>query len=158
MPNACKSSLTLLRNVRPSSLATRRVRLPALQRTRSYFSIHHPNTPTFPETQDRILSAALARVPEYGFTDEALVLGCKDEGYLDVSVQLFPRGVLDLINYHLVTRRLRLKDDVQFPQGGQLGLGAKVRTLAMARLRANTDIIHQLQGVRMKLVQKLDER
>ncbi|OAG36143.1 rpsU-divergently transcribed protein [Fonsecaea monophora] len=114
--------------------------------TRTYFSVHHPDPRPFPEIQDRILSAAIIRVPEHGFTERALALGAKDAGYLDVTVQLFPRGVFDLINYHLVTQRLALKDTVQFPEGSTLGLGPKIRTLTMARLRANADIIHQWQG------------
>ncbi|KIY03170.1 uncharacterized protein Z520_01637 [Fonsecaea multimorphosa CBS 102226] len=117
---------------------------PAL--TRTYFSIHHPDPPPFPETQDRILSAAISRVPQHGFTVRALALGAKDAGYLDVTVQLFPRGVFDLINYHLVTQRRALKDTVQFPESSTPGLGAKIRTLTMARLRANADMIHQWQG------------
>ena len=117
---------------------------------RSYYSLHHPDPSPFSETQDRILSAAIAHVPKYGFTDEALSLGAKDAGYLDVTVQLFPRHAFDLIHYHLVKQRLALKNNVQFPEGTQLGLGAKVRALAMARLRANADIIHQWQGVRVK--------
>jgi len=123
-----------------------RLQSPASQLRRSYFSIHHPDRPPFPEAQDKILAAAIARVPEYGFTEESLVLGAKDAGYLDVTVQLFPRGVFDLIRYHLVTQRLALKHNVQFPEGIHLGLGAKIRTLAMARLRANADVIHQWQG------------
>ena len=117
------------------------------QPIRTYFSIHHPDPPPFPEAQDRILSAAICRVPEYGFTQQALALGAQDAGYLDVTVQLFPHGVFDLIQYHLVTRRLALKHTVQFPEAGNVGLGAKVRTLAMARLKANADIIHHWQGV-----------
>jgi ubiquinone biosynthesis protein COQ9 len=70
---------------------------------------------------------------------------------LDVSTNLLPRGVFDLINYHLVTQRLALKDAVQFPaqseQGKPLGVGAKVRTLALARLRANEPLIHRWQEV-----------
>lgn len=114
--------------------------------TRSYFSQHHPDPPPFPPIQDSILSAALKRVPEHGFTQHALTLGAKDAGYLDVSVQLFPRGVFDLITYYLVTRRLALKDDVQFPEDVKLGVGRKVKTLTITRLRANKDIIHQWQG------------
>jgi ubiquinone biosynthesis protein COQ9 len=123
-----------------SSLASTRLK-------RTYFSVHHPDPPSFSETQERILSAAISRVPEHGFTQRALVLGAKDAGYLDATVQLFPRGVFELINYHLVTQRLGLKHNVQFPEEGRLSLGAKVKTLAMARLRANTDIIRHWQGV-----------
>ncbi|KAJ9499365.1 Ubiquinone biosynthesis protein coq9, mitochondrial [Exophiala xenobiotica] len=123
-----------------------RFRYPASQLRRSYFSIHHPDRPPFPEAQDKILAAAIGRVPKHGFTEQSLVLGAKDAGYLDVTVQLFPRGVFDLVHYHLVTQRLALKHNVQFPEGTPLGLGSKIRTLAMARLRANADIIHQWQG------------
>ncbi|OAP65434.1 rpsU-divergently transcribed protein [Fonsecaea erecta] len=146
MPMAHGRIVALLRPRRlsaTSSYHSRRQR-PALART--YFSIHHPDPPPFPETQDRILAAAVGRVPQHGFTETALALGSKDAGYLDVTVQLFPRGAFDLINYHLVTQRHALKDIVQFPENSPLGLGAKVKTLTMARLRANADIIHQWQG------------
>jgi ubiquinone biosynthesis protein COQ9 len=119
----------------------------SLPLARTYYSIHHPDPHPFPQTHEKILSAALDRVPQYGFTEEALTMGAKDAGYLDVSVQLFPRGVFDLIDYHLVTQRLALKNNVQFPDNARLGLGSKVRILAMARLRANKKIIHQWQGV-----------
>lgn len=89
----------------------------------------------------------MKHVPKLGFCEEALIQGAKDAGYLEASVQLFPRGVFDLINYHLVTQRLALKDKVKFPEGLQLGLGAKVKTLTMARLRGNAEIIKQWQGV-----------
>ncbi|KAL6246027.1 Ubiquinone biosynthesis protein coq9, mitochondrial [Rhinocladiella similis] len=134
---ACLSTMPL-KSCRP--------RWSASQFRRSYFSIHHPDPPPFHEAQDKILAAAIARVPKSGFTEDALVLGARDAGYLDVTVQLFPRGVFDLINYHLVTQRLALKNNVQFPEGTHLGLGAKVRALVMARLRANEGIIHQWQG------------
>jgi ubiquinone biosynthesis protein COQ9 len=117
-----------------------------LRLNRSYFSKHHPDPHPYPQAQESILSAALKRVPEHGFTEQSLTLGAKDAGYLDVSVQLFPRGVFDLIMYHLATQRLALKNNVQFPEDGRLGVGRKVKTLAMSRLRANKDIIHQWQG------------
>lgn len=131
-------------SIHPPGLASL---LSSRQLKRSYFSIHHPDPPPFPQTQDRILSAAYDRVPEHGFTSKSLILGAQDAGYLDVTIQLFPRGAFDLINYHLVTQRMALKNNVQFPESARLGLGAKVRTLAMARLRANRTIIHQWQGV-----------
>ena len=112
---------------------------------RTYYSEHHPDPPPFPEIQDTILSSALKRVPEHGFTPKALTLGAQDAGYLEVSVQLFPRGVYDLINYHLVTQRLALRNKVQFDPDTKLGLGRKIKILTMERLRANKDIIHQWQ-------------
>ncbi|KIW69017.1 rpsU-divergently transcribed protein [Phialophora macrospora] len=144
-------SLVLTKALRASAIATSKpcrfdCAGATYQSKRTYFSIHHPDPPPFAETQDRILSAAIKRVPEYGFTQRALTLGAKDAGYLDVTVQLFPRRVFDLINYHLVTQRLSLKNNVQFPEGGRLGMGRKVRTLTMARLRANADVIQHWKG------------
>ena len=113
---------------------------------RTYYSSHHPDPPPFTETQETILSAALQRVPTHGFTSTALALGATDAGYLEVSVQLFPRGVFDLINYHLVSQRLALKDRLQFAPDSKLGLGHRVRALVLERLRANKDVIHHWQG------------
>lgn len=117
------------------------------QSPRTYYSEHHPDAHPFPTVQESILSSALRHVPQLGFTDEALTAGAKDAGYLEVSVQLFPRGVYDLINYYLVTQRLALKDRVQFDQDVKLGLGRKVKALSWERLLMNKDVIHQWQGV-----------
>ncbi|KAF2711531.1 ubiquinone biosynthesis protein COQ9 [Pleomassaria siparia CBS 279.74] len=125
---------------------------PALWRQRClYHSYEYSQPAPFPPAESAILSSAIAHVPNYGFTLDALKLGARDAGYLDVSTNLLPRGVFDLVNYHLVMQRLALKDSVQFPaEGGQgngkkLGIGAKVRTLTLSRLRANEPIIHRWQ-------------
>ncbi|KAJ4346561.1 Ubiquinone biosynthesis protein coq9, mitochondrial [Didymosphaeria variabile] len=114
-----------------------------------YHSYEYNSPPPFPPAESAILSAALSHVPSYGFTADALRLGARDAGYMDVSTNLLPRGVFDLINYHLVSQRLALKNSVQFPsageQGKKLGTGSKVRTLTLARLRANEPIIHRWQ-------------
>lgn len=143
---ACKSLLSIPRSLPPSpDFSTLRY---ALKGSRTwYHSEHHPDPAPFPPAQTSILSAALNRVPEYGFSSQALLLGAKDAGYLEVSVQLFPRGAYDLINYHLVTQRLALKDRAQFPADANLGVGKKVRVLTLERLKANNDIIRQWQGV-----------
>lgn len=113
----------------------------------SYHSYDYAEAPPFSKAESAILSSAYAHVPSYGFTIDALKLGARDAGYLDVSTNLFPRGVFDLINYHIVTQRLALKDNVQFPVNGEkkLGVGSKVRTLTLARLRANEPVIHRWQ-------------
>jgi ubiquinone biosynthesis protein COQ9 len=77
-------------------------------------------------------------VPTLGFTKEALSLGAKDAGYLEVSTNLFPKGTFDLVMYHLVTQRLGLKDRIQFLDE-KMGVGRKVRSLVLERLRANAD-------------------
>ncbi|KAI7080951.1 hypothetical protein KC356_g9377 [Hortaea werneckii] len=101
--------------------------------------------------ESAILSAALTtHVPRHGFTPEALRLGAKDVGYLDISANLFPAGAFELVKFHLVKQRLGLKDRVQFPSpltnttaagpGSNIpGVGTKVRTLILSRLRANLE-------------------
>ncbi|EUC39151.1 hypothetical protein COCCADRAFT_81428 [Bipolaris zeicola 26-R-13] len=114
-----------------------------------YHSYDYPSSPPFPPAETAILSSAYAHVPNHGFTMNALKLGARDAGYLDISTNLLPRGVFELINYHLVTQRLALQSNVQFPEesenGKKMGAGAKVRTLTVARLRANAPIIHRWQ-------------
>ena len=77
-------------------------------------------------------------MPTLGFTKEALSLGAKEAGYLEVSTNLFPKGTFDLVMYHLVTRRLGLKERIQFPDE-KMGVGRKLRSLVLERLRANAD-------------------
>jgi ubiquinone biosynthesis protein COQ9 len=117
---------------------------------RTYYSDYHPEPTPFPDAQEKILDAAMRHVPLQGFTSKALTEGAKDSGYLEVSVQLFPRGVFDLINYHLVTQRLALRDRVQFPGDLKLDMGQKVRILILDRLRANEKTIHKWQDVSLQ--------
>lgn len=105
---------------------------------RTYHSYDHPPSSPYREAEEAILSSALRNVPTHGFTQEALTLGAEDIGYLNVSTNLFPKGPFELVLYHLVTQRMSLKDKVQFPDG-TLGVGRKVRSLVMERLRANAD-------------------
>ncbi len=114
--------------------------------TRSYHSYEHDRPAPFSTTEEAILSASLAHVPSYGFTAAALTRGAKDAGYLGVSVNLFPKGAFELVNYHLVTQRLALKDRIQFKEQ-KLGVGAKVKALALERLWENKPIIHRWQEV-----------
>jgi len=110
-----------------------------------YHSQTHPSPSPFTPTEQAILSSALHHVPQHGFTAESLKRGARDAGYLDVSTNLFPRGAFDLINYHLVTQRLALKDRIEFATSDEeardgkprWGTGQKIRSLAWARLRAN---------------------
>ena len=77
-------------------------------------------------------------MPTLGFTKEALSLGAKEAGYLEVSTNLFPKGTFDLVMYHLVTQRLGLKERIQFPDE-KMGVGRKLRSLVLERLRVNAD-------------------
>ena len=122
-------------------------------RKQCYHSSEHESPPgPYNETEDAILSASMQHVPHHGFTEKALALGAKDCGYLDVSINLFPKKAFDLVNYHLITQRGALKDQVNFPElerdaGKTLGVGTKVRILAWKRLMANSKIIHRWQEV-----------
>lgn len=136
---------------------------------RCYHSRFHPRLPTheYTNSQTAILTAALEHIPEHGFTKEALTLGARDVGFLDVSVQLFTRQEMDLILFWLASRRglLRAKvekgllerrnDDAQAPQPGdardhansKLNVDEKVRILVLERLKMNEKIVHRWQDV-----------
>ncbi|KAK3671810.1 Ubiquinone biosynthesis protein coq9, mitochondrial [Recurvomyces mirabilis] len=103
-----------------------------------YHSYEHDAPPAYRDPENAILSSALAQVPTHGFTQEALTLGARDAGYLDISTNLFPKGPFEIVKYHLVTQRLGLKDRVQFPDD-KTGVGKRVRSLVLERLRANVE-------------------
>jgi len=104
----------------------------------AYHTYETAQSPSYRDAERTILANAFAYVPTHGFTQEALTLGAKDAGYLDVSTNLFPKGAFELVMYHLVTQRVGLKDRVQFPDK-KMGIGKKVRSLVLERLRANVD-------------------
>lgn len=141
MPATTRLPTTLLSALRTSSRTT-----PTL-RQRCYHSYDYAHPPPFPPAETAILSSAYAHVPAHGFTIDALKLGARDAGYLDVSTNLLPRGVFDLINYHLVTQRLALASSVQFSGDKPPSVGSKVRSLTLARLRANEPVLHRWQEV-----------
>lgn len=129
---------------------------PRIELRRRYHSYQHP-APALPFTTAElaILSASLLHVPSHGFSDAALSFGARDAGYLDISVNMLPRGVFDLVHYHLVTERLRLGDKIGFrkPENElpeclrNLSIPAKIRVLCMERLKANVPVIHRWQEV-----------
>jgi ubiquinone biosynthesis protein COQ9 len=123
---------------------------------RSYHSQYHPELPPheYTNSQTTILSAALNHVPKHGFTMEAMTLGARDAGFLDVSVQLLPRGEFDLVLFWLASRRGLLRGKVEdgffekiAAQGKALSVEEKTKLLIMERLRMNAEIKHQWQGV-----------
>ncbi|KAG0643489.1 COQ9-domain-containing protein [Tuber brumale] len=125
---------------------------PRIKLHRRYHSYQHPAPgPSSTTAESAILSASLPHVPSHGFSDAALSFGARDAGYLDISVNMLPGGVFDLVRYHLATERLRLGDKIDFrgpenelPEGlRNLSIPAKVRILCMERLKANAHIIHR---------------
>ncbi|OXV11903.1 hypothetical protein Egran_00333 [Elaphomyces granulatus] len=129
----------------------------------SHFQSVFPTTHEYTHSQTAILSAALEHVPEHGFTLEALTLGARDAGFLDVSVQLFSRREFDLVLFWLASRRGLLKGKVEEEEEGlfdnvidedtrargnntsRLSVDEKVKVLVMERLRMNEKIVHRWQ-------------
>lgn len=109
--------------------------------SRCYHSYEHAPADIYNNVEQSILKAAMAHVSEDGFTLEAIEKGAVDSGHLEITRNLFPKGPMDLIRYHLVTERLRLQD-VALPEKG---VGQKIKTLLQARLKANEPYIHKWQ-------------
>ncbi|KAG2418086.1 hypothetical protein HFD88_001187 [Aspergillus terreus] len=118
---------------------------------RPYHSTLHPDPPPheYTNSQSTILTAALRHVPDHGFTKNALTLGARDAGFLDVSVQLLPRAEFDLILFWLASRRgllrARVENDHLLDSSDNASVDEKTKTLIMERLRMNADIRHQWQ-------------
>ncbi|KAL1959890.1 hypothetical protein VTO42DRAFT_1035 [Malbranchea cinnamomea] len=138
----------------PSARSNRTIRCPRpTQRQQPYHSAFSPApTPpadSFTPEQCAVLSAALSHVPTHGFSLQSLTLGARDAGYLDVSLQLFPRGgEAELVLYWLASRRgeLRKRVEVGNLSGGEvnaegLSVQDKVRMLIVERLKMNEGII-----------------
>jgi ubiquinone biosynthesis protein COQ9 len=126
---------------------------------RFYHSQFHPPLPTheYTNSQTAILSAALKHIPDHGFTKQALMLGARDMGFLDVSIQLFSRQEMDLIVFWLASRRGLLRSKVEnglFEGKEQLGVDEKIKTLVLERLKMNNEIIHRWQDVRLEKKKK----
>lgn len=182
----------LPKRVFPSSLATHIRQTPALSailqpvtrapRTpqtqqipltlrRSYHSALHPRLPDheYTNSQTAILTAALSHVQAHGFTAKALTLGARDAGFLDVSVQLLPRGEFDLILFWLASRRGLLRGKVE--EGGlfrriaaekgkdvhELSVEERVRGLLLERLRMNGDVKDVWQDVSFCFISFMQE-
>ncbi|OJZ81247.1 hypothetical protein ASPFODRAFT_146082 [Aspergillus luchuensis CBS 106.47] len=150
---------TSLLTTKPTTTTTLRTiqHQPCLRTTtpsiRPYHSIHHPSPPhEYSNSQTTILSSALRHVPTHGFTRDALTLGARDAGFLDVSVQLLPRGEFDLILFWLASRRGLLRSKVENDallqsqsQQGPLSVDDKIKVLIMERLRMNVEVKDKLQ-------------
>lgn len=118
--------------------------------TRTFHSYDHPPPPgPFNEIERLLLSAAYAHVPQHGFTAEALALGARDAGYLDISTNLLSNGVFDLIRWHLVTRREALVQKSKELEAAGMRTGDIVFALVWERLMGNRDVLAQWQKVRV---------
>lgn len=158
LPSSRCSQRTFLPSVTASiSRNQQHLRQPALRshspNHRAYHSHHHPDPPPheYTNSQTTILTAALKHVPSLGFTRDALTLGARDTGFLDVSIQLLPRGEFDLILFWLASRRGLVRAAVEqkglLAESQSLSVEDKTKALIMERLRMNSDIRHQWQDV-----------
>ncbi|GAT22766.1 ubiquinone biosynthesis protein coq9 [Aspergillus luchuensis] len=138
---------TSLLTTKPTTTSLRTIQhQPCLRTTtpsiRPYHSIHHPSPPhEYSNSQTTILSSALRHVPTHGFTRDALTLGARDAGFLDVSVQLLPRGEFDLILFWLASRRGLLRSKAL----AIMSLGENI-PLSLSELHALSDDILTLAG------------
>lgn len=147
-PKICYTSISRATVTKPSSNR-------APSSVRRYHSPLHPRLPLheYTNSQTAILTASLAHIPTYGFTPAALTRGARDAGFLDVSVQLLPRGEFDLVLFWLASRRGllrgRVEDGTVFGAGEKsaLGVDEKVQMLVMERLRMNADVKEFWQDV-----------
>ncbi|KAI9830239.1 MAG: hypothetical protein M1819_005766 [Sarea resinae] len=130
---------------------------PSPQSTRAYHSHTRPNPPPpFTPTAQTILSSSLPHVPTHGFTPTSLLHGARDAGYLDATLNLFPRGAFDLVYFYLVTQRLGLRDRVigalekEELDGAweRLEKRERVRRLIFGRLMGNWEDLGEGAGVR----------
>jgi ubiquinone biosynthesis protein COQ9 len=121
---------------------------------RPYHSNLHPRLPPheYTNSQTAILTASLPHIPTHGFTSAALTAGARDAGFLDVSVQLLPRGEFDLVLFWLASRRGLLRGKVE--SGEVFGAHAegltvqeKIKILVLERLRMNGDVKDVWQDV-----------
>ncbi|KAJ6017586.1 hypothetical protein N7451_000965 [Penicillium sp. IBT 35674x] len=115
------------------------------QPRRPYHSTLHPTLPVheYTNSQIAILEASLAHTPVHGFSNTSILLGARDAGFLDVSIQLLPNGEYDLILFWLASRRGLLRaavesGEIQFPAGQDVQ--SKIKTLIMKRMKMNEEI------------------
>ena len=136
---------------------------PALCRRR-YHSYDHPAPASpFNKVETDILTASFPYVSTHGFTAKALALGAKDAGYIDASVNLFPKGAFSLVQWHLLQERLALaeksgrldREQKEDTNAKPLGVAAKVKWLTWERLMGNKEVIHQWQEVNKSTVLRI---
>ncbi|PBP19722.1 MAP kinase kinase kinase [Diplocarpon rosae] len=133
---------TLLLRLRPLS---DRLPLPIF-RTAKYHSYEHPPPPgPFTPIESSILSASLPYIPSSGFTLTSLSLGARDAGYIDASINLFPKGAFSLVHYYLLSQRRGLAERAREIVEGEGGVGMKVQKLTWERLMANAKVAHRWQ-------------
>ncbi|KAL2130185.1 hypothetical protein VTI74DRAFT_6797 [Chaetomium olivicolor] len=125
---------------------------PRLPPHRTYHSHDHPPPPgPFTPSESSLLAAAYGHVPQHGFTPEALALGAREIGLLDISPAILPDGGLfSLIRWHLYSQRTGLAERIQkgeivFEESGETTVGARVERLAWERLRGNEKVVGRWQ-------------
>ncbi|GAM85524.1 hypothetical protein ANO11243_035310 [Dothideomycetidae sp. 11243] len=136
----------------PFNMSTRLLLRRPLRLTPQFRPYHSPTDPPnehYTRQESAILTSALRHVPSEGFSSAALRSGLREQGYTDAASALFPAGVFELVRFHLRRERGELYSRVTFPESaGALSekeVGARVRSLLLARLRGNVDagVVHR---------------
>ncbi|ODQ66995.1 ubiquinone biosynthesis protein COQ9 [Nadsonia fulvescens var. elongata DSM 6958] len=108
--------------------------------SRSFYSAQFPQEPLYTTQEESILACALAHVPKLGFTDAALVQGCRDAGYIDSARMVFPRREYAIVEYHLNTSRQRM---MEIEVSNLKTVDEKVAKLIIERILMNRPVIRQ---------------
>ncbi|KAI1332257.1 ubiquinone biosynthesis protein COQ9 [Xylariaceae sp. FL0255] len=119
------------------------------QQCKAYHSSHHPKpTGPFNQAEQAILSAAYSHVPEQGFSHQALTLGARDAGFLDISTTLLPEGPFSLVRWHLLTQREALapkSNTLLANDHTAVDIPSRIERLTWERLCGNRDVNHRWQ-------------
>lgn len=121
---------------------------------RFYHSYEHEEDPFFNSESPKykILERAMGYVPEFGFQHKAILESSRASGYSDAIQSLFHNGTFDLIKFHLVRERLRLKDFTVLEEFTALKETDKVKYLVKKRLEGNIPYAGHLTQLQTYLV------
>ena len=126
------------------------------RRARYHSHDHPPPAGPFTAAEAALLAAGYRHVPAHGFTAEALALGARDTGHLDISAAVLPDGPFGLVRWHLHTQRTALADKKKEVLGGgsaawtEMSVAERVEALTWARLQGNEDIVGRWQEVGLR--------
>ncbi|KAK9467306.1 COQ9-domain-containing protein [Lipomyces arxii] len=111
---------------------------------KAYHSYDHLSSSPYSSAQAQVLSAALKHVPEYGFSKESLVNGCRDQGYTDSTHAGFRNGAFEQVKYHLYIERTKLaglKAKIDEEEGSSME--RKLRRYCVERLNGNIGVLER---------------
>jgi ubiquinone biosynthesis protein COQ9 len=119
-----------------------------------YHSYEHCEDPFFDKESPkyRILDKAMEYVPKYGFQHKAILESSRTFGYSDAIQSLFHNGTFDLIKFHLIRERLKLKEYADLDDFKLLSENDKVKYLVKKRLEGNIPYVEHINQLQTYLV------